>query len=108
MIYEYRVYTIFPGKMPKINERFAKVTVPLFEKHGIKVVGFWQNAIGGYSNELIYILGFEDLAHREKAMQAFGQDPEWQKARAASEVDGPLVEKITNTILRPTDYSPLR
>jgi len=40
MIYEERIYTIVPGKMQDINNRFANVTMRLFEKHGMKVVGF--------------------------------------------------------------------
>ena len=53
-------------------------------------------------------LAFEDLAHRERAWQAFYADPEWQEARRASEAGGPLIERIVNTIWKPTAYSPLK
>jgi len=107
MIYEWRVYEILPGKMANINNRFANITLKLFQKHGIKVIGFWE-AVVGTSNTLYYMLAFEDMAHREKAWNAFASDPAWIKARAESERDGPIVSRVHNMLLRPTSYSPLQ
>ena len=109
MIYEERVYTIVPGRMPDINKRFSEVTMKLFEKHGMKVVGFWQTIIGPSSiSELIYIIAFEDLSHRQAAWEAFMNDPEWQNAKRESEKNGPLVANVANKILKPTPYSPIQ
>ena len=107
MIYEYRAYYPMPGKMPALHERFSTVTMALFKRHGMQVVGFWETEIGE-SNELVYILAFEDLAHREQAWQAFFADPEWQEAKRVSEAQGPLVERIVNKIWKPTRYSPIK
>ena len=107
MIYEWRVYEIMPGKMANINNRFANITLKLFQKHGIKVIGFWE-AIVGQSNTLYYMVAFNDMAHREKAWNAFASDPEWIKARAETEKDGPIVSRVYNMLLRPTSYSPLQ
>jgi len=107
MIYEYRVYRIVPGKMEAINNRFRNVAVRLFEKHGMKVVGFWQTMVGE-NNELTYILSFEDLNQMQRAWDSFRKDPEWIKTRKETEADGPLVAGITNKILVPTDYSPIK
>ena len=108
MIYELRIYTAHPGKMAALQARFRDHTLALFEKHGIKNVGYWTNTVGGRSDELWYMLAFEDQGQREKAWAAFIADPNWQKARAESERDGPLVHHITNQIMNPTDFSPLR
>lgn|SRR3990172_7740362 len=107
MIYELRIYEALPGRMAALHQRFANHTTQLFERHGIKAVGFWTNAIGGYSDQLIYLLAFDSLETRDRAWAAFQADPEWQKARAESEKDGPLVQRITNSILRATPYSPM-
>jgi hypothetical protein len=107
MIFEYRAYYIMPGRMPDIQRRFADVTMNLFKKHGIEVVGFWEPMIGE-SNELVYICAYQDLAHRERVWKSFMADPEWQAARKASEVNGPLVERVVNKIWRPTSFSPLQ
>ena len=107
MLYELRVYEMVPGKMADINARFANVTTKLFAKHGIRVVGFWENVIGT-SNQLIYMVAWESLAEREQKWDTFAVDPEWLQARAASEEKGPLVARVTNSILRPTPYSPMK
>ncbi len=51
MIDEYRAYYVLPGKMSALYERFSKVTMSLFKRHGMQVVGFWETIIGE-SNEL--------------------------------------------------------
>lgn len=107
MIYEWRVYEVALGKMDALNDRFTNVSLRLFMKHGIKVVGFWR-AIVGTSNILYYMLAFNSLAHREKVWNEFLCDPEWVEAKRRSEKDGPLVERIQNMILEPTSYSPLQ
>ena len=109
MIYELRTYQVVPGKMKNLNDRFANITIPLFEKHGMKVIGFWETAIGeATTTELIYILAFEDLGHYQRAWDAFIADPEWQEAKRLTEVGGPLVNIAGSKILEPTDYSPLQ
>lgn len=108
MIYEYRVYEAVPGRLQDIVARFRNHTVELFEKHGIKNVGYWTSSIGGYSNELVYIVGFEDVAQRERAWESFRSDPEWHKVVAETEANGPIVARISNMLLNPTDYSPLQ
>ncbi len=104
-VQELRRYEAVPGKLPALNDRFGNHTNGLFKKQGIEVVGYWTQEVGT-SNELIYMLGFDGLGDREKKWNAFQNDPEWQKARAASEVDGPLNRKSHNSIIRRTSYSP--
>jgi hypothetical protein len=108
MIYEWRVYDIALGKRRQLNERFANHTVRLFEKHGMKVIGFWENQAGGKSNTLYYMLGFNDMKHYEDSWKSFSSDPEWQEVVRESEKDGPLQTGIHNMLLRPTSYSPLK
>lgn len=107
MIYELRIYRAAPGKLPALLARFRDHTLALFEKHGMQNVGYWLNAVGGRSDELWYVLAFEDMGHQEQAWAAFQADPEWQKVKADSERDGPLLDHIENRLLRPTDFSPL-
>ncbi|MBI2873389.1 MAG: NIPSNAP family protein [Chloroflexi bacterium] len=107
MIYELRIYEVVPGKLQAVNDRFANITLNLFKKHGIKVVGFWTEDIGT-SNQLVYMTAFESLADREKRWGAFQSDPEWIKQRAETERGGPLVARVTNRLLRPTSYSPMQ
>ena len=108
MLYELRVYTAVPGKLPELHARFRDHTNRIFAKHGFKPVGYWVNMIGPSNQDLIYLLEWRDLAHRQKAWDAFKVDPEWIAAKNKSEENGPLVANIVNSIIEPTDYSPMR
>ena len=48
------------------------------------------------------------MAQRDTAWAAFAADPDWQRIRAESEADGPLLLHIENRIMKPTDFSPLQ
>ncbi len=108
MIHELRVFHCVPGRLPALLKRFETDTLRLFEKHGIKQLGFWTVAIGESNNDLFLILQWESLAERELKFGAFLKDPEWLDARKKSEEHGPLEATITNTILVPTPFSMLR
>ena len=108
MIYEYRVYEAAPGRMGDLQARFRNHTMRILERHGIKIIGFWTPSVGDYNDRLIYILGFEDVAQREQAWADVGNDPEFQRVIAESEREGKLVARIRNTLLKPTDFSPLQ
>ncbi len=107
MIYELRIYECYGGRLPALNKRFSEHTCKIFERHGIKNVGYWTNVVGPSSNELIYLVAFDDMGQREKAWASFANDPEWLQAKAASEEDGLIVKNVRNQILAPTPYSPL-
>jgi hypothetical protein len=64
--------------------------------------------IGESNQDLSYLLEWKDLAERERVWAAFMGDPDWLKARAESEKNGPIVAQITNSILAPTAYSKLK
>ena len=104
-VYELRIYTTHPGKMPDLLARFRDHTCAIFARHGMENIGYWTE-IFGTSNRLVYMLGYPSLGDREKSWAAFMRDPDWQQARAESEKNGTLVAKVANRILRPTAYSP--
>ncbi len=108
LIYELRIYECYGGRLPNLNKRFSEHTCALFEKHGIKNVGYWTNLVGPSNNDLIYLVAFDDMGQRERAWASFQADPEWQKAKAASEEDGLIVKNVSNQILAATPYSPLK
>ena len=107
MLYELRVYEIVPLRMKDINDRFANHTTRIWERIGIHAVAFWENIIGP-NNTLTYILAWESLEERERKWDAFMADPEWQKVLAETHKNGPIVSKVTNTIMRPTSYSAMQ
>ena len=66
MIYELRVYHAVAGQMPKLLARFKDKTIPIWETHGIRPIGFWTTLIGESNHELTYILQWDSLADREQ------------------------------------------
>jgi len=80
MIYELGVYQRVPGRMPKLPARFRDQTLPVWEKHGIRPVGFWTTLVGESSNELTYMLEWDPLAHCETRWTAFQNDPPCTRA----------------------------
>jgi len=108
MIHELRIYECVPGKLPALHKRFETITLKMWAKHGIRQAGFWTTLIGESNQTLTYIVEWESLAEREAKWTAFMRDPEWIAARTETEKDGPIVAKITNSILQPTAYSKLK
>ena len=108
MIYEQRIYHCVPGRLPDLNKRFETITLKIWERHGIRPVGFWTVLVGESNQDLVYLLEWKDLAERERVWNAFAADPEWLAKRAETEKNGPIVASITNSFLVPTAYSKLQ
>src|SRR5438132_138660 len=71
MIYELRIYRCVPGRKPALLSRFENETLRIWEKHGIRQVGFWTTLIGKSSQEITYMLAWDSMAEREKRWGAF-------------------------------------
>jgi len=108
MLYELRTYHAMPGKLSALNDRFEQYTLKFFARHDIRAVGFWTTYIGPDNHVLIYLLQWPDLATRETRWNAFMADPDWLTAKAETELNGPLVARVENSILTPAAYSALR
>jgi hypothetical protein len=108
MIYELRIYSCIPGRLPALLKRFENATLKIWEKHGIKQAGFWTVLIGNGNHDLHYLLAWESLAEREKKWGAFAADPAWISARADSEKDGPILANVNSMILQPTAFSSVK
>src|SRR5437016_6304696 len=105
-VYELRTYTTLPGRLPALNKRFAEHTLKLFEKHGMRNEMYWTPTDD--ENKLIYVVSHDSREAADKSWKAFGADPDWIKARDASEADGKIVAKVERVYMKATDYSPKR
>jgi hypothetical protein len=108
MLYELRIYHAVPGRLPDLNKRFETITLKIWERFGIRTVGFWTVAIGESNQDLYYMLEWKDLAERDRLWNTFIVDPEWIAKRAETERNGPLITHLTNYILSPTSYSKMK
>lgn len=108
MLYELRTYNAVPGRLPDLLKRFETITLGIWEKFGIRQIGFWTVQIGESNVRLYYMLQWESLAERERIWNSFMADPDWQARRAETEKNGPLVASVVNAILEPTAFSALK
>ncbi len=108
-VYELRTYTAPDGKLPLLQKRFRDHTLRIFEKHGMKNVGYWvpQDA-PAKDNTLIYVISHASREAAKKSWADFGADPEWKKVSAESQVDGRIVTSVVSVFMDATDYSPIK
>ena len=101
--FELRTYTVREGSsIDLLHSRFRERTTPLFKKHGMTIIGYWQPV--AKPNTLIYILAYKDGAARDAAWAAFQADPDWVKTRTEMQV----AVQVDNVFMAATDYSPMK
>jgi hypothetical protein len=105
-VYELRVYTVYPGKMPDLLARFRDHTRAIFERHGMTNVGYWLPVDPKEGDKLYYVLKHASREAATASWKAFGDDPEWQTVSKASEANGKIVSHVDSKFLTLTDYSP--
>jgi hypothetical protein len=108
-VFELRTYTAAEGKLNDLQARFRNHTTALFKKHGITNIGYWvpQDAPLSQST-LVYIIAYPNREEAKKRWAEFAADPDWTKARTASEVNGRLTSKVESLFMSPTDFSPMK
>jgi len=83
--------------------------IAIFRKVGMQVVFFGETIVGQNMPSLTYMLAYDDLAARERMWKAFGSDPDWVKLRAQPGLsDAEIVSNISNILLSPLSFSPIR
>lgn len=107
-VFELRTYHAAPGKLAALQARFRDHTLALFARHQMELVAFFTPSDApGRDQTLVYLLAFPSRAAAERAWTEFRADPDWVRALADSEREGPLVEGIESVFLDPTAESPL-
>jgi hypothetical protein len=104
MLYELKTYHAQPGKHAQLTQRFHEVTLPIFARVGIEVVGCWTKPED--PDALVYLTRFATDEARRAAWAAFGADAEWLAAKAASETNGPLLLRQESVALQNAPFWP--
>lgn len=107
-VFELRIYTTHPGKMPDLLARFKNHTTKIFERHGMVNVGYWSPVEQKDKDKLYYILKHKSRAAAQASWKAFGADPEWIKVRTESEAKGAIVAGVESVFLSSTDFSAIK
>jgi len=109
-IFELRTYeSPNDATLARKVKMFGDGEIAAFRRSGMLPVFFGTAVVGRNLPHLTYMLAYDDWAAREKVWSAFGKDPGWQKLRATPGLsDAEIVSNITNAILQPLPFSPIR
>jgi NIPSNAP len=103
--YESQTLTTLQRKITMFNGG----EIGIFERLKMQPVFFGECIVGTRQPCLTYMLSFDDLAARETLWREFGADPAWKRLSGPPEFkDAQIVANISNVILRPLAFSPLR
>lgn len=109
-VFELRTYESMNEKAgARKIQMFENGEAAIFKRIGMQTVLFGKTIAGRNMPSLSYMLGYDDLAARDKLWRDFGGDPEWRKLRAQPGYsDAEIVSNISNTLLRPLPFSMIR
>ncbi|MGC2662073.1 MAG: NIPSNAP family protein [Bryobacteraceae bacterium] len=103
--YESQTLTTLQRKITMFNGG----EIGIFERLNMRPVFFGECIVGARQPCLTYMLSFDDLAAREKLWREFGSDLAWKRLSGPPEYkDAQIVANISNVILRPLAFSPVR
>ena len=110
-VFELRIYKAMPGKRDVLATRFRDHTMAMFEKAGMRNVGYWTAVTGDeVDRTFIYMLAYPSQEARADMWKTLGADPDFQREVIAMErsEERKLVDTIDARLLVPTEFSPLR
>lgn len=104
MIVEKRVYTIKAGHVGDFIRTYKDEGLDLQAKALGHLIGYFTTEIGEL-NQVVHLWGYDNLQERSDRRSALSANPEWQKVlkKLLSHI-----ERLENSILIPTDFSPIR
>ncbi len=103
--YESNSFTSLGKKIGMFNDG----EIAIFRKTGLNPLFFGETLIGPNAPNLTYMLWYDSLAAREANWKKFIADPDWEKLKATPGLsDGEVVSNISNSMLSPAPYSPIR
>lgn len=106
MYVELRLYAIPHGRMADIHGRMLAEVQPLFRRHGFPATAYWTALAGPGLPAFVWMIAWRDPAQREATWNAFYEDEEWWRIRAATNDGAELVESYGVWFMRPHALSP--
>ena len=104
MIVDVRTYTLVPRKMAAYLELFEKHGLPVMQRHGLELMGYYMSQIGPL-NQVVHLWRYDSLADLERKRAARDADPAW--GEYLSRTEG-MVLMQDDKVMRPASFSPMR
>lgn len=88
---------------------FDEAEIGIFKRSGTLPVFFGETIVGRNMPNLTYMLAYDDWAGRDKVWKTFLASPDWLKLRSRPEYsDAAIVSNISNALLTPLPFSPIK
>ena len=109
-VFELRSYeSTSVGSLAKKTGMFNNGEIAIFRRTGLNPVFFGETLFGNHAPNLVYMIWYDNWAAREANWKKFISDPEWEKLKSTPGLsDGEVVSNISNVIMSPASYSPIR
>ena len=104
MIVDVRTYTLVPRKMAAYLELFENHALPVMQRHGLELMGYYVSQIGPL-NQVVHLWRYDSLADMEKKRAARDADPAWG---AYLSLTKGMVMAQEDKVMRPASFSPMR
>ncbi len=102
-VLELRRYTLRPGARETLIELFDRELVESQEALGMHILGTFRDLDD--PDQFVWLRGFDDLAGRAPALEAFYSGPVWREHSAAA--NATMVDVDNVLLLRPAEGGPL-
>jgi hypothetical protein len=90
-------------------DMFNQEEIKIFRDSGFATVFFGEGVIGARLPSLTYLVGFDNMAARDKAWGTFAASADWARVKTKPGwTDAEAVSNIHASFLRPTGYSQIR
>jgi hypothetical protein len=106
-VFELRMATVAnKEKLNVLMNRFRGGELKIWDKYGMKSVGFWVPTDAPKSETtLIYILAHESRKQADESWAKFTNSPEWKAFPKTPDL-GPVT--VDRTYMEPVDFSPIK
>lgn len=108
--FDFRIYTVLPGKLDAFRNRWRDFAIPIYERHGLHSIGWWVAEKKGPDglDQFVCLLAGKSIAAIQTAIRDFHNDAEWIRVEKETEAKGKLRSDVTAYKLIPTDFSRLK
>ena len=72
-VYDFRQYTLKPGATPDYMAAVRELALPIRQKYGIKLAGWYYSDIGEL-NQVVHIWAYQDYDHLKEANKSYSKE----------------------------------
>lgn len=107
MIVDLRTYTLKPNQMPTyvalMKEEGLEFMAPIRDR----LLGYFQTEVGAL-NQIVHLWGYDSFEQRLRLREQLRERVQEPRFKQLPDKLLPLIERMDNQLLVPTEFSPIR